>query len=84
MFFLYIIYSESLNKYYTGYSKNVTVRLNQHNEGISGFTSFAKDWVLKYKEEFKTREEAKNRELEIKKKKSRKYIEYIISTCIVP
>ena len=57
-FSVYIIYSLKLNKYYVGYSEDVAVRLAQHNEGISTFTSKAKDWVLKYVEEFMNQDEA--------------------------
>lgn len=47
--------------------------------GISTFTSKANDWELVYKEKFSTREEAYKREKQIKAKKSRKYIEWLIS-----
>ncbi len=43
-----------------------------------GFTGGLGDWILKYIEEFETKKEAMNREQEIKKKKSRKYIEFLI------
>ena len=77
---VYIIYSAKLDKYYIGYTENITIRLVQHNEGLSSFTSKAIDWVLKYTEEFDSRENAHKRELEIKRKKSRKYIEWLISS----
>ncbi len=79
MFSVYIIYSAKLNKYYTGYSEDVNLRLMQHNTGISTFTSKAADWELKYQENFETREAAHKKELEIKNKKSRKYIEWLIN-----
>ncbi len=78
MFTTYIIYSGTLNKFYTGHTSDINKRLNDHNSGISKFTSKAKDWRLRYTENFSTRTEAKNRENEIKKKKSRKYIEWLI------
>mgnify|MGYP005749524153 FL=1 len=37
-------------------------------------------WEVKYKEEHSTRSEAVKREVEIKKKKSKKYIEQLISS----
>jgi putative endonuclease len=79
-FSVYIIYYSKLDKYYVGYTKNITLRLTQHNEGISTFTSKTSDWVLRYKEEYENREAAHQRELEIKRKKSRKYIEWLISS----
>ena len=78
MFYIYIIYSVSLDKYYIGYTQDVVMRINQHNEGISTFTSKAKDWVLMYTESYSTRNEASIRERNIKKKKSRAYLEWLI------
>ena len=77
---VYIIYSSRLDKYYVGYSEDLGLRLTQHNEGISTFTAKANDWELKYSESFNSREEAHKRELEIKRKKSPKYIEWLISS----
>ena len=74
MFYLYIIFSKKLDKYYVGQTDNIFNRLFQHNSGYSKFTSKASDWELKYSEEFDLRENAYKREMEIKKKKSRKYI----------
>lgn len=79
-FYVYIIYSSKLDKYYIGYTENIDVRLLQHNEGISDYTSKVSDWELKYSEGFASREEAHKRELGIKRKKSRKYIEWLINS----
>ncbi|MCC6370692.1 MAG: GIY-YIG nuclease family protein [Bacteroidia bacterium] len=78
MYHLYIIYSVKLNRYYIGHTENLEKRLFEHNNGISTYTSKASDWELKYKEAFVTREESHKREREIKKKKSRVYIEKLI------
>ncbi len=80
MFYLYIIFSKKLDKFYIGHSENIISRLSQHNSGFSKFTSKAFDWELKYFEEFDSRNLAFNREMEIKRKKSRKYIEWLISS----
>jgi len=50
-----------------------------HNTGISDFTSRTSDWEMKYSESFPNRQHAMKREKEIKKKKSRRYIEWIIA-----
>jgi putative endonuclease len=68
-----------MNRYYIGYTSDLEKRLNDHNTGISTFTAKAQDWKLLYNEAFDSREEAHQRELEIKKKKSRKYIEWLIT-----
>ncbi|MCJ8210335.1 GIY-YIG nuclease family protein [Mucilaginibacter sp. RS28] len=78
-YYLYIIYSETLDKYYVGQTEDLDRRLSEHLAGISTYTSKAKDWTLKYTESFDSREAAFRREQEIKRKKSRKYIEWLIS-----
>jgi putative endonuclease len=75
---VYIIYSPSLDKYYTGYTTDLSKRIIEHNTGVSVFTSKAADWILKYTEDFADRESAIAREKNIKSKKSRKYIEWLI------
>ncbi|MGC4234547.1 MAG: GIY-YIG nuclease family protein [Niabella sp.] len=78
MFAVYIIYSATLDRYYVGYTFDLELRLVQHNTGISTYTSKARDWMIKYTESFDSREQAMAREREIKKRKSRKYIEGLI------
>tara|TARA_Y100000588_G_C13541698_1_gene622280 strand:- start:269 stop:517 length:249 start_codon:yes stop_codon:yes gene_type:complete len=80
MFYVYIIYSDKLNKYYTGSCDQLDTRLEDHNSGRSTYTKSGKPWILKYSETFDTRIKARARESEIKRKKSRKYIEYLISS----
>jgi putative endonuclease len=75
MAYVYIIYSAKVNKYYAGACTNLERRLYEHNIGHSTFTSTGVPWELRYTEQFSSLPEAKKRELEIKKKKSRTYIE---------
>jgi putative endonuclease len=79
MYYTYIIFAKTLNKYYTGSCSNIETRLNDHLNGRSKFTKTAKDWILVYFETFTSRSLAVKREMEIKKKKSRKYIEFLIA-----
>jgi len=78
-FIVYILYSNSLDQYYTGHTGNLEDRLFRHNNSGSKSTKKAKDWTLIYTEEFKSRSEAVCRENEIKAKRSRQYIELLIS-----
>ena len=76
--FVYILYSELLDRYYVGSSGDVSGRLVKHLQKHKGFTSKAKDWKLKYKEVYTTKSDALKREIQIKKWKSRKMIEALI------
>ncbi|MFK7933932.1 MAG: GIY-YIG nuclease family protein [Saprospiraceae bacterium] len=77
--FIYILYSESKDKYYVGAAENVDKRLERHNAGASKSTKSGRPWKVVHTEEFDTKTEALKREIQIKKKKSRKYIEWLIS-----
>lgn len=45
---VYILYSESLDKYYVGEASNLDERVEQHNSGFynSAFTKQVSDWKL--------------------------------------
>ncbi len=79
MFYTYILYAAKYNRFYVGHSEDVGARLQRHNnKGVPSTKPYI-PWLLIYYEEYATRAEASNRELEIKKKKSRKYIEFIVN-----
>lgn len=78
-FYFYIIYSESIDKYYIGYTINCSQRLVSHNSNHKGFTGNSNDWKYVYQEAFQTKREAYAREREVKKWKSRKKVEILIS-----
>ena len=77
-FYLYIIYSTSINKYYVGHSNNLPERLKKHNSNHKGYTGKANDWVIVYSEIHNSKESAYRREREIKDWKSRILIEKLI------
>ena len=79
MFYTYILYSANYDRFYVGQCEDVTVRLQRHNDkGVPSTRPYV-PWQLVYYEEYSSRAEASNRELEIKKKKSRKYIEFLVN-----
>ncbi|MES2445587.1 MAG: GIY-YIG nuclease family protein [Bacteroidota bacterium] len=80
MYFLYILYSEIRNKYYVGSTGDLESRLQSHNSNHSGFTGHTGDWLIVYTEQFETKDKAYARERAIKKWKSRKLIEQLISS----
>ena len=79
MYFTYILYSKSKDNYYIGQTHDLKLRLERHNSGWSRSTKTGIPWQLVYYEEHETKSEAIKREYEIKRKKSRKYIESLIT-----
>ena len=79
--FTYILFSESLNKYYIGStSDELQERLRRHNSNHKGFTGGIGDWIIVYQEGFESKSYAYAREREIKAWKSRKRIEKLIQS----
>jgi len=77
-FFCYILFSESINRFYVGYTSDIEERLKLHNSGYFGgrsYTCKASDWDLFLLIPCESAEMAVFFESRIKKMKSRKYIE---------
>lgn len=78
MFTTYILQSVKSGRYYIGHTSDICKRLARHNAGNVTATRNKGPWILVHIEDFSTRADANNRELEIKSKKSRKYVEQLL------
>ncbi|WP_246074151.1 GIY-YIG nuclease family protein [Flavobacterium daemonense] len=79
-FIVYILFSESKNKFYIGFTSNLEERLVRHNQKSKGFTGNTDDWKIVYTEKYETKELAYKRELQIKSWKSRIKIQKLIQS----
>ena len=79
-YFVYILESQSNGRYYVGSTANIEARLQRHNQGRSKYTKTGIPWNVVYIEQFGTRSEAVRRERQIKRRKSRDYIEGLVRT----
>ncbi len=77
--FVYIIYSQSIDKFYVDYTNDLPWRIERLNAGWGKFTKKGIPWKLVYFEEFSSKSDAIRRERDIKRRKSRKYIEKLIA-----
>ena len=83
MYYIYILYSKTIDRYYVGHTNDVKRRLEEHNNPSrrNKFTAQTSDWILVLEIlAGDTRSKAVKFERYIKKKKSRKYIEDLISS----
>jgi putative endonuclease len=78
-FFTYILVSTRSGRYYIGHTESIDRRLSDHNSGKVLSIKNKGPWECIYQESFATKLEANRRELEIKKKKSKIYIENLIN-----
>lgn len=79
MFYVYILYSSSANKYYIGSCMDMEERLARHNTGRNTSTKYGIPWTIKKVETFPSRAEATTREAYIKRMKSRIFTEQVIA-----
>jgi putative endonuclease len=80
MHFVYIIYSQKLDKYYIGFSSDVEDRLRKHNRRSKGFSSLGRPWMLIYTKRFETKKEVMVREKQLKSWKNRERIESLFKS----
>jgi putative endonuclease len=77
--YTYILYSQIQDRYYIGHTCDaIDERLRKHNANHKGYTGNSNDWKIVHFENFQSKKEAYQREREIKKRKSRTYIEQLI------
>ncbi|MFP4548366.1 MAG: GIY-YIG nuclease family protein [Fidelibacterota bacterium] len=80
MYYIYILYSHTKDRYYVGYTHDLELRLERHNDGWSRSTKNGIPWEIVYYEKYDTKSKAMKRENFIKRQKSRKYIEELIKS----
>ncbi|MGC4035584.1 MAG: GIY-YIG nuclease family protein [Chitinophagaceae bacterium] len=79
MYFLYILYSSTSCKTYTGFTNDIERRLIEHNvTEAKGFTLKYRPWILIYSESFETKHGAMNREKFFKSGVGREEIKLIV------
>ncbi len=82
IFTVYILYSKVIDRYYVGYTNDLERRLTEHNRKKGKYTDSGIPWHFVYSETYSSKTEAMQREKFIKLKKSRTYIESLISSSV--
>jgi putative endonuclease len=80
MYYFYILQSQKNNSYYYGSTKNIVQRLREHNNGQTKATCYKRPWKLVYFEKYDTLTEARKREYQVKAKKRKSYVEWLINS----
>ena len=73
-FYVYILYSEKLGRYYVGHTQNIDQRLEEHNSGQSKSTRNGNPWTLLYYLTTESRSEAVKFERKIKKRGAERFL----------
>ena len=75
MYTVYILYSETLKRYYTGQTKDFENRLERHNSKKEKYTKNGTPWKLVWNTDLETRSEAVRLESKIKKRGAKRYLD---------
>ena len=78
MFYVYILHSESFDRYYIGQTNNLVDRIRRHNSGYVKSTKAYKPWEVVYSETFQSRGDSISRESYLKSLKSKTAIKELI------
>ena len=74
MFDTYIIESLKSGKWYYGYTSDLNKRLLNHNKGLTRSTQGGVPWKITFVRSFKTKKEAVDFELYLKKSRNKDFI----------
>jgi putative endonuclease len=75
MYHTYILYSEKIQKYYTGQTANLANRLQEHNQGETPSIKISIPWVIIWSHPSQTRQEAMKLEKKIKARGAQRFIQ---------
>jgi len=75
MFTVYVLYSESFDKIYIGYTSSLEQRVKSHNElATKGWTIKFRPWEVVHAEFFESKHDAMKREKQLKTAAGREWI----------
>ncbi|MEQ8474717.1 GIY-YIG nuclease family protein [Fulvivirga sp.] len=78
MYFVYILYSPKLRKFYKGQTSNLESRLERHNSGYEKYTSNGVPWLLLWSTVKETRSQATILESKLKNLYKERLIKFMI------
>ncbi len=83
MAYVYILQSQVNFRYYIGSTNNLNRRINEHNSGLSKYTSLTRPFKLVFSQEFKTIQLAKKIESKLKRFKNKQIIDRIVEDQVI-
>lgn len=79
-FYVYVLRSIDFERNYIGFTKDINIRLKQHNSGKTKSTKPYKPWKLLFFETYSSKIEAIKREKFLKTGKGREYIKKYLAS----
>jgi len=77
--FVYVLKSLSAEKFYTGHTDDLERRLLEHNSGHGYYTKRFMPWIMAYREDVDSKDEAIKREKYLKSAAGRRWVKKKVS-----
>ncbi len=74
MYYVYVLYSRKISKFYIGYTKDLNNRIEHHNLGLDRWSERGIPWKLVYFEKYENKQDALRREKFLKTGKGSKFV----------
>ena len=84
MITVYALKNQINNEIYVGITKNLSVRLAEHNKGTNRYTKAFKPWTQFYTEEYPDYSSARKREKELKGTSGKRFLRNILDSGSLP
>jgi len=81
-FYTYVLFSQKDHNLYTGFSKNVFSRLQQHNDGKNLSTKYRRPFTLIFFEAYLFKEDALKREKYFKTSQGKRALKLMLRTTL--
>jgi putative endonuclease len=82
MYYVYLLYSEKLDKIYIGRTEDVKRRLKEHNSGNCNFTNKGIPWKIVYYSAFAHKTDSIREERFLKTGKGRERVHYLLENTL--
>ena len=79
MHYCYVLKSEETGQLFTGYTQHLANRVHEHNAGKAQATQHGAPWLLVYREDFPSREQAADRKKHFKTEQGGKELQALLS-----
>jgi len=74
MFYVYCLYSDKCEEFYTGFTADLQKRVREHNQGLNFSTKLYKPWKVIYYEACLNEKDEKRREMYLKTSQGRRML----------
>jgi len=82
MYYVYILYSEKLDKLYIGRTEDLKRRIKDHNTGSSTFCKSGKPWKIVHYQAFVSKKDSIREESFLKTGKGRQRVNYLLESTL--